>query len=239
MEGNSFRFGQVFIFRTLHGRIVGESRLTKSFSISRAFAIDQITRQMVSSSSLYWRQDVRTFLLDSVNAVVAHIDFVTWTDLYFQFLIDRKSLCKSRNQATETTADNEYHRLQWWAMAIWNSYCLFFRRLRSEELMRKIGWVRLTNPDWFPIAHAHGIRNNPTILSDRRDGSRTKCHRTKCHGQNVADKMLRGQNVIRQYATDTMSRTKCSGQNVVDKISWTKCHGQKVVDSMSLTKWHG
>ena len=29
-------------------------------------------------------------------------------------------------------------------------------------------------------------------------GSRTKCHRTKCHGHNVADKILWGQNVIGQ-----------------------------------------
>ena len=70
-------------------------------------------------------------------------------------------------------------------------------------------------------------------------GGRTKCHRTKCNGQNVADKMLCGQNVIGQNVTDKMSRTKRSGQNVVHKMSWTKCHGQKVVDNMSWTKWYG
>ena len=53
-------------------------------------------------------------------------------------------------------------------------------------------------------------------------GGRTKWCRTKCRGQNVADKMVRGQNVAGQNVADKMSRTKCRGQNVADKMSWIK-----------------
>ena len=70
-------------------------------------------------------------------------------------------------------------------------------------------------------------------------GSRTKCHRTKCHGQNVADKMLWGQNVIGQNVVDMMSWSKCRGQNCVVKMSWTKCRGQNVVVTMSWSNCRG
>ena len=69
-------------------------------------------------------------------------------------------------------------------------------------------------------------------------GSRTKCHRTKCHGQNVVDKMswskCRGWNVVVK-----MSWSKCRDQNVAVKMSWSKCRGWNVVVKISWSKCRG
>ena len=87
------------------------------------------------------------------------------------------------------------------------------------------------------LADINYCSNQPGV--DRTVAGQNVAGQINVAGQNVADKMLCGQNVIGQNVTDKMSLTKCSGQNVVDKISWTKCHGEKGVDSMPLTKWHG
>ncbi|CAF1040827.1 unnamed protein product [Didymodactylos carnosus] len=56
------------------------------------------------------------------------------------------------------------------------------------------------------------------------NGDRTECRKTKCRGQNVADKMsygqnVAGQNVARQNIADISLRTKCRGQMVGKKTS--------------------
>jgi len=52
-------------------------------------------------------------------------------------------------------------------------------------------------------------------------GTRTKCRRTKCRGQNGAGTKCRGQNVA-----DKMVRGQnVAGQNVADKMSWIKWRG--------------
>ena len=69
------------------------------------------------------------------------------------------------------------------------------------------------------------------------EGYRTKCHRTKCRGQSVVDKMSRGQNVIGQNVVVKMSWLKCRGQNVVVKLSWLKYRGQNVLVKMSWSEY--
>ena len=81
----------------------------------------------------------------------------------------------------------------------------------------------------------------------KKFGDRTECRKTKCRGQNVADKMshgqnVAGQNVARQNVADISLRTKCCGQIVVDKmlhgqiVARTKCCIDKMLQGQNVAK---